>query len=424
MPVVIPLAHDFICPWCWIGFRQAQRLAAEFDIEFAWQGYELFPDELEWPEASPLIPESTDRPPTPSRLDLAYAAENMAKPHVPRPPNMRSHFAHEAVAEAQRHGTADALLARLYPALWEGGLNINDPDILVRLAAGLVPDLADFRTALIERRHAEAITGFDDPAYATGIYNVPTFRIGGARYAEAPTSELREALIRAGVPRRPVIYPDLRFPSPPVDRPYVLINMVTTIDGKIITGKRDEPVMDLGSALDHATMRTIEGGADAVMLGAGALRATPGLWYPPELNRYVVTTRGVPYTGRFFTDVPERAWVVGPETLPTPPDVGNVLRTGRSRVNLRVALRTIRQAHGVRTLLVEGGSELNAQLLRLDLVDELFLTLAPKTKLGRTTPTYAGGTPLSRAGVQQWSLVQERREGNEVFLRYRRDRGA
>ena len=53
----------------------------------------------------------------------------------------------------------------------------------------------------------------------------------------------------------PDFYQDLKYPEPPNDRPYVVINMVTTIDGKIITGERGEPVHDLGSATDHAMMR-------------------------------------------------------------------------------------------------------------------------------------------------------------------------
>jgi riboflavin biosynthesis pyrimidine reductase len=75
---------------------------------------------------------------------------------------------------------------------------------------------------------------------------------------------------------------------------------------------------------------------------------------------------------------------------------------------------------GVKHLLCEGGSELNASLLREGLVDELFLTLAPKIKLGRDVPTYAGGEPLSRALVQQYELVEAHTVGSEIFVRYRR----
>jgi len=209
-------------------------------------------------------------------------------------------------------------------------------------------------------------------------------------------------------------YANLTFPEAPPERPYVSINMVTTIDGKILTGERDEPVMDLGSKEDHAAMRRLEEASDAVILGAGSLRATPKLWYPAQLTRVVVSASGqVPLDGRFFTDAPDRAYVAtnsavrGAPTLPLP---------------LRETLRVLRQDHGVERILCEGGSELNAHLIAEGLVDELFLTLAPKVKLGRDVPTYADGEPLPRQQVQAFDLIELTRVGDEVFLRYRRTR--
>ena len=46
------------------------------------------------------------------------------------------------------------------------------------------------------------------------------------------------------------VYAGLSFPDAPGDRPYTFINMVTTIDGKIVTGTREESAQDLGSELD------------------------------------------------------------------------------------------------------------------------------------------------------------------------------
>lgn len=219
-------------------------------------------------------------------------------------------------------------------------------------------------------------------------------------------------------------YGDLSFPPPPEDRPYVYINMVTTIDGKILTGGRDEHVMDLGSKNDHAVMRHLESMADAVIIGAGSLRATKGLWYPQDLTRVVVSASGnVPLGSRFFTDAPEKAFVATAR-----PPCSNLSGAEEAvcpgvrflPVDLSETLKVLRVEHGVRYLLCEGGSELNASLLRLNLVDELFLTLAPKIKLGRDVPTYADGEPLRREGVQQYDLVEMHRVGEEVFLRYRR----
>ncbi|MBS1709710.1 MAG: RibD family protein [Armatimonadetes bacterium] len=213
------------------------------------------------------------------------------------------------------------------------------------------------------------------------------------------------------------VYPGLRFADAPADRPYVVINMVATIDGKTVTGGRDEAVADLGSDVDHATMRQIEAAADAVLIGAGSLRATKGLWYPARLKRYVATRGGdLDYGSRFFTDAPGSAWVVGPRD--SVPNQVQCLDTTGQETCWSNALRTIRREHGVMSIVVEGGSELNAALLHENLVDELFLTLAPKIKLGRSTPTYAGGDPLSREQVQRYRLVSCLPVQDEVFLRY------
>jgi riboflavin biosynthesis pyrimidine reductase len=219
-------------------------------------------------------------------------------------------------------------------------------------------------------------------------------------------------------------YGDIEFPLAPEGRPYTYINMVTTIDGKSVSGSRHEAVADLGSELDHATMRDIEATADAVMSGAGSLRATRGLRYPPRLARFVVTNSGkLDYAVPFFSGSVENAWVVtNREGSRHAEGRAHCLVAGEEAVDLVEAFRKLRIEMGVRRLLVEGGSELNASVLALDLVDELFWTVSPLVKLGRATPTYADGDPLPRQAMLRFCLVSAEPVGDEVFLRYRRSR--
>ncbi len=194
MSVLIPVAHDFNCPWCWIGYVQAFDLVREFGVTLEWRGYELYPDELEWPEpAPPVQPAYPDRPATPTRLELAYAAQGMDKPTVERPRRMRTHNAHETAELAKERGVVDELMHRLYPAYWERGENINEPDVLIELAQGLL-DPDELAEVMAGRRYADRIVGFNKPAYATGVYNVPTFFIGGERYAEESYRALQRAM--------------------------------------------------------------------------------------------------------------------------------------------------------------------------------------------------------------------------------------
>jgi riboflavin biosynthesis pyrimidine reductase len=222
----------------------------------------------------------------------------------------------------------------------------------------------------------------------------------------------------------PGFYQDLTYPKAPEGRPYVVINMVATIDGKIITGERGEPVHDLGSETDHQMMRRIQKSVDAILIGAENQRSTPKIRYPPDKYRIVVTRSGdVLYPSRFFDDAPDKSIVfcTDESKLPHLPEGVRIERLGRSSVDWRAVLSLLRDI-GIERLLVEGGSEINAQILRMEIPDELFLTVAPKIKLGAETPTYADGDPLARTDVQNYRLIESHVHGDEVFLRYRRNR--
>lgn len=415
MPLRIPVAHDFMCPWCWIALSQVKQLQSEFDVEFEWLGYELYPEAMEWPDAAPSASApNPNRPKTPSRFDLAMAAEGLPELTSERPHKMRTFRTHQAVEFARDAGVFDAYNERLYRAFWKQGLNINELETLKFLAKGLISDLDGLVKAVEERRYADRIVNFDDDASAAGVYNVPTFWIGGERYAEQPTSVLREAIRRE---LGDTAQSGITLGSGSPTKPFVYINMVCTFDGKIITGNRNEPVMDLGSSVDHATLRHLESLADAVLIGAGSLRATPGLWYDSQLLRLVVTESGdLNFDTRFFTDAPERAIVISPRRPDGLPEGVRWLQN----TDWVPLMQTLALEFGIRRLLCEGGSELNASVLRAGVVDEFFLTLAPKLKLGKDVPTVAGGEAFDRSQVQTWTLVSETRRGDELFVRYRR----
>jgi predicted DsbA family dithiol-disulfide isomerase len=194
--MTIPVAHDFTCPWCWIALFQVQELKREFPgLAFEWLGYELYPEEIPWPEPSaPLPAVESNRPKTPSRIELAYAAQGMEKPTAIRPKRMRIHNAHVAVEFAKTLGDPEPLIEKLYRAYWEDGRAIGEIDTLRELAEGLIPDIDEMVSAIQDRRFADNMVGFDEPAYAKGVYYVPTYWIGGERYAEQPIQVLRAAL--------------------------------------------------------------------------------------------------------------------------------------------------------------------------------------------------------------------------------------
>ncbi len=199
----------------------------------------------------------------------------------------------------------------------------------------------------------------------------------------------------------------------------MFINMVSTIDGKIITGERNESVHDLGSKSDKILMKRIEAAADAVLLGAETLRAAQKSWNPNTAKRIVVSKTGnVPLDSGYLGNgepmvvVPQSCSVDYPQPI-------EKVSFGEDSVDFSALLSKL-HADGVRHLLVLGGSEINAQFFGAGLVDEIFLTLAPKIKLGRDVPTIADGHPLGRAEIQKFQLVETHQVEDELFLRYRR----
>lgn len=258
------------------------------------------------------------------------------------------------------------------------------------------------------------MTGFTEPYDNSGC---PRF---GLRVVARDIAEVEFGMKKND--DTPDFYSPLDFPVDyaPKERPYTFINMVATIDGKIVTGNRGEPVEDLGSKIDHILMRRIQSAAEGVLIGAGAQRSSNKIWYPKELFRFVATRSGNVLTdSRFFSDAPDKAFIICPESAQVPMGI-RTIRAGKTDVDWKAALAKIRKELGIKRLLIEGGSDINAQLLKLELVDELFLTIAPKIKLGADTPTYADGEALPRELVQKYKLIGEHRWLDEVFLRYRR----
>ncbi len=193
--MVVRIAHDVTCPWCWIGLHQARRLQADLGVTVDWVGYELWPEELEWPEPGPPDPPPpANKPETPSRLRLAYAAEGMEPPTATRPRRMRVHDALQACESAKAQGVGGEFVDRLYEAYWLRGERVGDVEVLLALAEGLLPDPVRFRAEIEGRAYRDRIVPFDDVAYSLGVYNVPTFFIGDERYAEQPYAVLAKAI--------------------------------------------------------------------------------------------------------------------------------------------------------------------------------------------------------------------------------------
>jgi 2,5-diamino-6-(ribosylamino)-4(3H)-pyrimidinone 5'-phosphate reductase len=228
------------------------------------------------------------------------------------------------------------------------------------------------------------------------------------------------------------IYADLRLPpSGPgrrdPSRPYVIVNMVSSIDGKATVGGR---TAGLGDEADRQTMRNLRSKADAVMVGAGTLRSeriSLGLDEPadgPQPLAVVATKTGdVPLESNLILHESQEVLLLSPENLHVPREESvrwmRVPGDPSGNMDLREALKGLKGEHAVDLLLVEGGPTLNHALASRGLADELFLTLAPKLLGGEgcDSLTVLDGSPLSPEASSP-KLLSGHLTGDELFLRY------
>jgi 2,5-diamino-6-(ribosylamino)-4(3H)-pyrimidinone 5'-phosphate reductase len=222
-----------------------------------------------------------------------------------------------------------------------------------------------------------------------------------------------------------------------VERPFVSINMAMTVDGKITSAAREYPTFT--SPHDRRNMDRLRAEADVLVVGAGTVRADDpplhvrdpalrayrrSLGKGEGLDRVLVTASARLDPGsRFLDDAGGGARIVA--TVERAPGLevqalerrAEVWRLGVERVDLGALLARLHE-RGARRVLVEGGAELNWALIREDLVDELYVTIAPALLGGRDAPTIVGGEGFAMAARRPLRLLDLRREGDELYCRF------
>lgn len=236
-------------------------------------------------------------------------------------------------------------------------------------------------------------------------------------------------------------YTSLDLPPPPPERPYVVLNMVMSLDGKAVLEGTEQGI---GSKVDQRLMRELRVNADVVLNGANTLRAsgTSSRLGDPALEvvrlsrgkpRYPVAATlsasgDLPLDRLFFTARDFDAVVYLLRSAPA--DRRRAIEaTGRpvvqlpARGSIAAMLKHMRRDLGASVLLLEGGPSTNADFFRLGFVDEYFLTLGPVVVGGRDSLTpVEGALPFRRKRLPRFDLVWAvpNHDTGEVYCRYRR----
>lgn len=228
-------------------------------------------------------------------------------------------------------------------------------------------------------------------------------------------------------------------------RPYLVLNMVSTLDGRATLGGRSGP---LGNRADRELFHALRTAVDGVMAGAGTVRVERyRRLVRDERAREIRRERGLAeeplaciVSGRLdlsheipiLADPAAHVAIVTSSAASLPlseqaqsgsgAQIEYVRAVKDGLLDLPAAMAQLRERFGVRTLLCEGGPHLNAQLLAAGLVDELFLSLSPKLAgsdaMGEALRIVSG--PDFPEPIQL-ELVAALEQDSHLFLRYRVD---
>ncbi len=249
------------------------------------------------------------------------------------------------------------------------------------------------------------------------------------------------------------LFGHLQFPAH-TGRPYIIGNFVTTLDGVVAL---NVPGHDGGGDIsgfnqhDHMVMGLLRAIVDAVIVGAGTLRAAPNhrwtaaytyrplasiyqelrtsLGKPaPPLNVFVTERGDISLGLPVFQsgEVPvlivttKHGWTrIHAQSIPPSVQVATVESAGP--LSARAILEEVKRVRQSDMILVEGGPQLMGDFFAEQLLDELFLTLAPQIA-GRDGDAERPGLVAGKTFAPEhplWGrLISVKRGGSHLFLRY------
>ncbi len=207
-------------------------------------------------------------------------------------------------------------------------------------------------------------------------------------------------------------------------RPFVRCNMISTLDGAIALNGRSGM---LGGPADRRVFQALRSLADVILVGAGTARAeaygpallAPDLREQRERRRQspvppiaLVTRSGnLDWSSPFFTEAEVRPIVFttvdcNPGERRRGEEVADFVVAGDARVDPARVLEHF-QGAGYRSVLLEGGPGLNADVVHAGLLDELCLTLSPRLVAGDGPRVLAGAELVSPLELAMVHLLEE-----------------
>jgi 2,5-diamino-6-(ribosylamino)-4(3H)-pyrimidinone 5'-phosphate reductase len=223
-----------------------------------------------------------------------------------------------------------------------------------------------------------------------------------------------------------------------VTRPYVVVNVAMSVDGKLSTRERRQ--VKISGAQDFNRVDRLKASSDAVMVGIGTVLADdPSLTVKGEECRQRRKDRGVDeHPARIVVDsrarIPPDAAILhkgdglrivavsekaDKKKIASLKKIATVIVTGEKKVDL-VHLMDELGTMGIQRVMVEGGGELIAGLIRAGVVDEIYTFIGNLIIGGRDAPTLADGKGfILEEEFPRLTLIETRRIENGILLHWK-----
>jgi 5-amino-6-(5-phosphoribosylamino)uracil reductase len=215
----------------------------------------------------------------------------------------------------------------------------------------------------------------------------------------------------------------------------VLLSVATSIDGYIDDTGPDR--LFLSNAEDFDRVDQVRADSDAILVGAGALRADNSrLVVRSETRRSERVACGKPehplkvaVTGSGKLDPGLNFWHHGDKKVVYTTDTGaprlrelfdglaDLVPLGDGSIDFGALLDDL-GGRGVRRLMVEGGSSIHTAFLSAGLVDEIQLAIAPIVVGEAAAPRFLNPASYPGSPHRRMRLVETRPIGDTVLLRY------
>jgi diaminohydroxyphosphoribosylaminopyrimidine deaminase/5-amino-6-(5-phosphoribosylamino)uracil reductase len=218
-----------------------------------------------------------------------------------------------------------------------------------------------------------------------------------------------------------------------MQRPHVIVKTAISVDGKIAT-KYGESQW-ISNPESRAYVHRLRAETDAILVGVETLlqdnpRLSARLPDQPERCgwRIIVDSRGRSSQNSTVFNDPFASKTLLATTQACDPSLLSFLKQRQIEAmvlpdrELRVDLVALMRAlydKGIRSVLVEGGGEIIASLLRLKLVDELRVAIGPMIIGGQNARSFVGGTGIEKlSDAPRLSAPKVRIYDADVILEY------